>query len=195
MKKITFLLSMLTIFAIYTNGQNEKEFQNPDEQIIVNKEYDEDGNLIAFDSTYIHQWSSDTVQELFKDDLFGGNMIPDIEKLMESFIGDSAFHRFSIPDPFIDENLFKRFERSLPDSAFMRDFGFHVDSIPFGQEFIMPDMKELQKQMEEHFRGFGFPEPMMKEKLTDKQKKELDELMKKHQKEMEGLPKKWEENK
>ena len=191
MKKISFLLSILTIFAGYANGQNEKELENPDEQIIVNKEYDEDGNLIAFDSTYVHQWSSDTLQHLFGNDLFAGNMIPDIEKLMESFTGDSAFHRFSFPDPFFDENLFKRFEHSLPDSAFIRDYSFQMDSLPFRNEFIMPDMKELQKQMEEHFRSFGFPGPGMKEELTHKRKKELDELMKKHQKEMEELRKKW----
>jgi hypothetical protein len=198
MKKINIIILLLILFAMCANGQNEKALENPDEQVIVNKQYDEDGNLIAFDSMHVRKWSADTLQYLFEKDLFAGNMLPDMEKLMERFMSDSAFQHFNFPEPFLgspfsDEDLFKRFEHSLPDSALTREFSFQMDSIPFSHEFILPDMKELQKQMDEHFKIFNFPKPQMEEKLTDKQKKELEELLKKHQKEMEELRKKWKE--
>lgn len=196
MKKITIVLSMLTIVVFYANGQNEKELKNPDEQIIVNKEYDEDGNLTAFDSTYIHQWSSDTTFNLPENDLFAGNMFPDLEKLLDGFMSDSASHRFDFPDPFFsspfaDEDLLKHFGHTFSDSAFMKNFNFELDSLDNNRDFVLPDMNELQKQMEEHFKHFNFPEPKIDDAITDEQKKEMDMLMKKHQKEIDELQEKW----
>jgi hypothetical protein len=200
MKKISVFLLLLTTIVYFVSGQNEKELENPDEQIIVNKEYDENGNLIAFDSTYIHKWSSDTMLNFSEKDLFAGNMFPDLERFMEGFTGDSTFYRFDFPDPFFgspfaDDDLFDRFEYAFPDSTFVRNFEFKMDSMPFDREFVFPDMKILQEQMEEHFKHFDLQEPRFKENLTEEQKKDLEKLKKKHQKEMEELRKKWEEKK
>ena len=200
MKKISILMLLLTATVFIISGQNEKEFQNPDEQIIVNKEYDEDGNMIAFDSTAIHKWSSDTILNFSEEDLFAGNMFPDLERFMESFKGDSIFHRFDFRDPFFgspfaDDDLFERFEHVFPDSTFAGNFEFKLDSLPFDREFVFPDMKIFQEQMDKHFKRFEVPEPHFEKDLTDEQLKELKELKKKHQKEMEELRKKWNENK
>lgn len=200
MKKISILMILLTVSALFVSGQNEEKFRNPDEQIIVNKEYDENGNLIAFDSTTVQKWSSDTILNFSEKDLFAGNMFPDLERLMEGFMGDSAFHRFAFPDPFFnspfdDEDLFERFEHAFPDSTFARNFEFKLDSMPFDRDFVFPDMKIFEEQMEEHFKRFDFAEPHFDKDLTDEQHKELEELKKKHQKEMEELRKKWKENK
>jgi len=200
MKKISVLLLLLTTIIYFVSGQNEKELVSPDEQIIVNKEYDENGNLIAFDSTRVHKWSSDTILNFSEKDLFAGNMFPDLERFMEGFTSDSAVHRFDFPDPFFgspfdNEELFERFEHVFPDSTFERNFEYKLDSMPFDHEFVFPDMKILQEQMEEHFKHFDFQEPRFKENLTEEQKKDLEKLKKKHQKEMEELRKKWEEKK
>lgn len=49
------------VVNIYSQNQQPDD---TDEKIIVNKEYDENGNLIKYDSTYIHQWSSDSTINL-----------------------------------------------------------------------------------------------------------------------------------
>ena len=68
-------------------------------------------------------------------------------------MSDSASHRFDFPDPFssspfAEEDMLKRFEYSFPDSAFMKNFNFELDSLDTYRDIILPDMKELQKQIE-----------------------------------------------
>lgn len=152
---------MLTILCFYANGQIEKEFKKPDEQIIVNKEYDEDGNQITFDSSYMHQCSSDTTLDLSGKDFFAGNMFPDLEKLTENFMSDSASHYFDFPDPFLGspfggKDPQERFKQSFPDSLFMKDFNFEMNSPEISHGFVLLNIKELKKQMKKQFKGFDF---------------------------------------
>ena len=185
MKSLTMLLLAITVVFLHTYGQKN----TPDEQTIVNKEYDEDGNLIAFDSTYIHKWS-DTTFNFHGNDFFAGNF-EDLENYMKEFMDNFEVpNHFSFPQ-FDNEEFFKHFEHSFPDSVFMHDFNFEPDSMLLQHNFAIPDLKDLQKQMEEHFKDFKLPEPPYGKELTDEQEKELKELMKKHQKEMEELKKKW----
>lgn len=201
MKRISVLFAMLfSVMMAYS--QEKTENKKPDEQTIVNKEYDEDGNLISFDSTYIHKWSSDTTLNFNfpEDEFFAGGNFPDIERLLDGILGDSAFQHFNSPDPsffppFDGEEFMRQFEHSFPDSAFFKNFEFRTDSMDLHHKYILPDMKEFQKQMEEQFKHYDFPEPYIDRDLTDQQKKELEELVKKHRKEMEELRKKWGENK
>jgi hypothetical protein len=155
--------------------------KQPDEQIKVNKEYDENGNLIGYDSTYVRSWSSDTT--LNRTDLDA------IRKEMESMMKGGGFGFFfgdSVDfahDPFRDlhKDFFERFHGGIPDSAFnwndttnmqfpfsgfdqmheqmMKQFGqfFQGDSIRnnwdqnFNFFFDQDEFKDLKKEFEEHF--------------------------------------------
>ncbi|MCY1721912.1 hypothetical protein OU798_16275 [Prolixibacteraceae bacterium Z1-6] len=145
MKKIILMITGLVFFTIQVFAQDTNKDNNPDEQIIVNKQYDENGNLIQYDSTYVHQWSSSdsTFQFLFPDDpFFSKQGFPDIEQFFEDFQGDSVWG--FMPDiPDINEML-QRFQNQLqvdPDSIFnRRSLKFHS----FEQQ------KEWQQLMEKH---------------------------------------------
>jgi len=166
----------------------------PEEQIIVNKEYDENGNLTGYDSTYIHSWSGDTTLSFdFDDRMFFGEGIPDMDNIMKEFFNDSTRKNFTFPhqlhsSPFNDQ-IFNDFEFSTQDSLFMRKFNFNSDSIyPFDQNFVFPDLNLLEKELKEHFNAHP-----LEEFQSPQQKKEWEELMKKHRKEMEEFREKWKE--
>ncbi len=189
MRIIYFLI--LSLFAFSAVHAQDK---TPDEQTIVNKKYDEDGNLIAFDSTYVHTWSSDSsFQAPFGEhDFFAGNF-EDLEKMMNEMMNDSMLIKRGLI-PFGGMHNHQSF--SSPDSSFTGMFSLHNDSAFFNHELMFPDMEELQKQFEEQFGQFGiFDEPQVEQSLTDEQLKELLELKEKHRKEMEELRKSWENDK
>jgi len=62
----TFLLLFLFVIIYYSNNiqaQNKSE-SKPDVHINVNREFDEKGNVIKYDSTYSWSWSSDGSQSI-----------------------------------------------------------------------------------------------------------------------------------
>jgi len=176
---------ILTLFVFSAVHAQDK---TPDEHTIVNKKYDEDGNLIAFDSTYVHTWSSDTsFQAPFgNQDFFAGNF-EDLEKMMNEMMNDSMLIGRGFM-PF--GGMHNHHQFSTPDSSFFGMFSFHNDSAFSNHEFMFPDMEELQKQLEEHFGQFE--KPQFEQNLTDEQLKQLQKLKEKHRKEMEELRKSWE---
>ncbi len=178
------LALLLTISA--ASAQNKV----PDEQSIVNKEYDEDGNLIRYDSTFVHSWSSDSTFNfpLGQHDFFAGNF-EEMEKMLKEMMNDSMFlggeHL-----PFGDLAPFQSFAN--PDSAFSGRFQNFNDSAFSNHDFMFPDIEELKKKMEDQMRHFDFfSAPEMHQDLTDEQLNELKELQKKQRKEMEDLRKSW----
>lgn len=213
MKKLGLLsIGTVLVFGPLFAQDIEKE-KTPDEQIIVNKKYDENGNLIQYDSTYVHQWSSDsTFQFSFPDDdFFAGKEFPDLSEFFQHFMGDSAWEGFhQIPDhfgqlPFNDEEFFKQFGGRFNDSTMMGFIPFGPDSaihhfyfnnpgnVPPG--FGLYDFEDLEKRLNEElekFRSHNFQMPQFNNR---EQEQEWQELMKKHRQEIEELKKKWEENK
>ena len=191
MKKLT--LSIIGIVCATCMVEAQKQDSNqPDQQIIVNKEFDEDGNLIGYDSTYIHSWPGDSTFHFdFDDELIFGSRFPNMDELLKEFLGDSLNSGFSRNfkfSPFDDEEFFNNFMHSFSDSVFIEKFKFDNDSLPhFRHDFVFPDMKELQEQL----KNFDFPDNLIPQDLNEEQKKELDEMLKKHQKELEELKKKW----
>lgn len=204
MKKFGLILTALIFTVVQVFAQDVKKEKDPDEQIIVNKNYDDKGNLIQYDSTYIHQWSSDsTFQFLFPDnDFFAGNGFPDLNEFFNQFMGDSAIRNFGF-SPFNNDDFFS-FQHEFTDSMFSKNLPFAIDStfqyfnsdslgnFPHGNTF--PDIHEFYDLMNKQFHhftphNFNFPEIN-----TPAQQEELKELLKKHQKEMEELRKKWNEN-
>lgn len=199
------IFALLCIFGmVHLSAQELNKNENPDEQIIVKKEYDENGNLIKYDSTYVHQWSPDSTFTFpFEEDFaFDGS----IRDFMNNFMNDSLMTGFGFPHhfslPLFDEDFFMNpLDFSFPDSLLLKQFRVDHDSLfnrnfsfhhSFPHDFGFPDMDEIHKKMEEHLNQFGFENPDFKSK---QQQDEWEKLMEKQQKEKEEFLKKWEKEK
>lgn len=209
MKKLGLVTIGFVLFSWQLFAQESKKEKDPDEQIIVNKKYDEHGNLIQFDSTYVHQWSSDSTFQFPDERFFRGNGMPDIDEFFKNFLGDSAMAHFNFPDhfgnmPFNDDEFFRQFPGHLSDSMMIGSIPFDTDSsmqyfyfndpgnVPPGFEF--PNFEEFEKQLNEQLKKYpldDFGKPQFK---NEDQQNEWQELMDKHKKEIEELKRKWEEN-
>ncbi len=209
MKNLGLFVAVLMCSVTLLHGQEKNKTKDPDEQIIVNKKYDDAGNLIQFDSTYVHKWSSDsTFHFSFPDnDFFFGKGFPGTEEFLHGFMNDSALGGINVPgffhfSPFEDDEFFMPFRYNLPDSL-MENFSFKMDSSLFYFPFdtlgtfqhglVFPDLDQFHKQLNEQFGqmpNYNLNVPQFK---NEKQKEEWDKLIKKHQKELEELQKKWEQ--
>lgn len=112
--------------------------QNKD--VKVNKEYDEDGNLIRYDSTYVYSWSSDSTYHFPSDSSFFNfsnihEMKKKMQEQMEHFLGRDSSAIKSFHHPFFSDDFFNK------------DF--------FDPEFFSKDssqnnfFKEIERLMEE----------------------------------------------
>ncbi len=183
-------------FAITCPGTKKDK---PDEQITVNKKYDENGNLVQYDSTYVHQWSSDSTLNFSFDHHFNfGDDFPDaldnssIDSMLQQL---GIAHNFNFA-PFDDEDFLGQFGETFPDSL-MNNFHFYKDSVfqyhldPQAQMkdlYSSPDFDKLQKQLQEQLEQFNQVNPQFQ---NEEQRKEWEELMEKQQKEKEKLLNKW----
>jgi hypothetical protein len=122
----TLLISFFVLFIIAqnTSGQKKgdpgkKEGNQPKEDVKVNKQFDKDGNMIAYDSTYSWSWSNNE------------NMPENIDSIFKSFhnrdfnfsiFNDSLF--FSMPLGFKSELLNDSlWNRDIFKNFFNEDFG------------------------------------------------------------------------
>ncbi len=206
MKKIVFIISGFLILTGQAFAQENKKEKAPDEQITVNKKYDENGNLIQFDSTYVHSWSSDsTMNFAFPDDqFFSGKDFPDIHQFLHEFMNDSILRSHRGFSHFDNDEFFKQFGESFPDSL-MQNFSLKHDSVYFDFPMdslknlppgFMPDFDELMQGLKDHLGG-TIPEPYFnvpRRFQSPEQQKEWEKLMEKQRKEMEEFRKKWEHN-
>ncbi|MBT8183647.1 MAG: hypothetical protein KJN76_02305 [Eudoraea sp.] len=123
---------VVAILAISCNAQENKKENNNKEEISeatppkgswrVNREYDEAGNLIQYDSIY--SWSS--------EDEFGNLSAMDQDSLLQSFHskffkhfrGSSAFNPKDFPGFFDNDSLIRErfFSEDFFDSEFGKDF-------------------------------------------------------------------------
>ncbi len=118
MKHYFFILMLIVCLGMSTKAQKPEQKSNlPKEDIKVNREYDEKGNLIKFDSIYSYSWSGDTT--LMKS--FAPKDFPDMFGDSFNFFNDSAF----LGDSFFDnlDQLFASPFCSKNDSLLMQRFG------------------------------------------------------------------------
>ncbi|MCW8850360.1 MAG: hypothetical protein OQJ81_10320 [Melioribacteraceae bacterium] len=134
MKKIILgVLCLLSIAGCTTekiNGQQENvdtlATNKPQTKIIVNKEYDEFGNLVKFDSSYSYFYSNlqndstfgDSSYSLFQKDFF--NSFPNIQKpfLNDIFFEDSLLNYDFYKDDFFSNRFRsnrKRFDKMFEE--------------------------------------------------------------------------------
>lgn len=178
------------------------QVNKPEEKSIVNKEYDEEGNLIKYDSTFVWSWSGDSAFQFDfpMNDFFSGNNFPGFGEMFS----DSAFvnhfnNQFFNFDQFDNDEFFGQFGQQFPDSAFSQHFEFFGDSafvFPFGSDnsfenFFQGDFETMHKEMMRHFGNMPMGTPRFE---SEEQEKAWEELMQKQQKEKEELLKKWKKN-
>ena len=194
MRSLVMFLMLIPLITLQVWAQKK----SPEEKSIVNKEFDENGNLIQYDSTYVWQWNSDSTMNFSFDDNFAfGKEFPE---MFNGFFNDSIFEQFGLLhdhqfQPFIDEEFFRHFQHSFPDSMSVQGFPFELDSttsFQFGQQFPgnfdFQELEDLQKQFQEQFKQHSFRIPEFK---SHEQQEEWEKLMQKQQKEKEEMLRKW----
>jgi hypothetical protein len=170
------VLYTIAIFLAWHNclGQtdqkkNEKAHEKnlPESNITVNKEYDEDGNLIRYDSTYSWSYSGSERDTLFNDTLFFGNngyfdrrnFFPDIPFLNKDFFNNRIFTDSLFADKFFSDEFFSDI---LPDDSLF----FHNppvkdlsrDQFITNREYMEKMFRNLDSLHNEFFRRhFSYP--------------------------------------
>lgn len=133
------LTILMTFFCVSCNGQRDEKPEastlilpdsgatphNPDIEVKVDKKYDEEGNLIGYDSTYSYTYRSFEGDTLFLD-------------------MDSLFNDFRL---FFKENIGREDPFSL---FFEKDSSSYHDC--FREDFFHNRFPEREKEFEEMFR-------------------------------------------
>jgi hypothetical protein len=129
MKKLIIFAMMLSLSLSSCNGQkkdHQKDLEGaePETSVKVNKEYDENGNLIRYDSTYTYVYSN-------IDDMAVRDSI--LSNFKQHF---NQVYRFS-DEPFFNDLFFE-------DSLMQYDF--------YKNDFFMNRFKNNMMQMEDLFK-------------------------------------------
>jgi hypothetical protein len=208
---IVFLL-LTSIVALELKAQQQNNTNLPDEQTIVSKKFDDKGNLIGYDSTSIFSWKMDTTFNFGvpADSLSHLWNFSGIEQLMNEFWSDSIFGNSRVPrQPFTFGFRFSPFgdqpddprQHMFSDSLFAHEFPFQFDSLFFNfdfnteEEFHHQFNKKFMDDVEERMNRFFFHDEttVFPNFENEEQRKEWEQLMEKHRREMESLRKKWQE--
>lgn len=115
-----FILFSFTTMCLIINSVAQQPRQKPNspkENSTVKREYDENGNLIRFDSTYTYTWSGDTT--LMKS-LSPENFLDPFDNQF-GFFQDSTYTGHSFFDDF--DQFFAQPFGEKQDSVFMKRFG------------------------------------------------------------------------
>ena len=150
MKRLVYLLVLL-LTASWTFAQKDTANIAPQSQIKVNKKYDENGNLIQYDSTYVSTWSSDST--------FTTMDMDSLQNQMKFFFGD-GFDSFLNDSTFFGHNSFEKMNKEFFDEhqKFLNQFGMaDNDSLMKSMPGIIHDFSDfdsMRKEMEDHFKKF-----------------------------------------
>lgn len=149
---VAFLMILVTTSSCTYAQKKDEPMPKPKVQYHVNKEVDEHGNIIRYDSTYTWSWSNvDT----------DGN----------AFVQDSVFAKFfqDWRTPFDDDSLlfgFKPF--SFPS---FDDDWFNIDK---QMERMMHQHRQVMKQHEEMMKRFFQPRPLIPAPQQQQEDKDLN---------------------
>jgi hypothetical protein len=146
MKKLVLFVVML-FAGILVFAQEKSKSKGPDQQISVKKEYDEQGNLIRYDSSLVRSWSSDTTLNMA--DLDAMQFMKG--SVFSHFFGDSA-SLANGPFPDLHKDPFERFHGDIPDSVF--NWNDTTGTKMPGMRFPFSDFDKMQEQMMEQFGQF-----------------------------------------
>ncbi|WP_282125209.1 hypothetical protein [Marinifilum flexuosum] len=166
--KILFSIGIL-LLTFTAFGQNTESKNLPKKDLKVNKEYDEDGNLIRYDSSYVYSWSSDSTKQFFNDSAFFNQMdMNRVHKRMQEqlsrFFGSDSMRQKNNKHPFFSDDFFK-------DDFFGNDF---FDSKMFRRNFHQADSSrnDFFKELEEMMKN----RRQFRQEHNSKMQRELDSL-------------------
>ncbi|MFC2105021.1 hypothetical protein ACFLS4_06700 [Bacteroidota bacterium] len=152
MKNIIIYAILLSLIFTSCNGQENKDikkyFENnePQTDIKVNKEYDENGNLIKYDSTYSYYYSTVENDPLLRDSIFNEFRISFNE--MYHFSEDPFFDNLFFQDTLLDFDFYSKdffMNRFQNNRNRMNQLFLEMDSIK--NLFLMNNFKMLLKIM------------------------------------------------
>lgn len=126
-------------FILTSKAQQSDQKPNfPKEDFKVNREYDDQGNLIRFDSTYTYNWSGDTT-------LLNSMSPKDMSRIFNDqfiLLNDSSFRGNSFFDDF-DQLFFSPFN-SKRDSVLLKKFGMNqFHSFNFKNDSLAQDFNDF----------------------------------------------------
>lgn len=197
MVRYVFLVAAWLV-AVSVGAQTTGKSKNqPREEVKVNKQFDEQGNLVGYDSTYVYSWSSDSTLQAFPP---GGAWMDFFGKNNFSFGNDSLEfqHPFGMDD-FFGKSMDDFFGQFFsPDSLHsgMNFFSFSPDSLgvfpsdslrhfSFGNR---PFWSEFYPTLPDSVNGFDFlPKGMIVP--NDSIRNQHQKLFEQHRKEMEEIRK------
>ena len=184
--KCFLLYSLMTMCLIINSlAQQPKQKSNsPKENSTVKREYDENGNLIRFDSTYTYSWSGDTI---FMKSISPENM-PDLFDNQFGFFRDSTFTGHSFFDEF--DRFFELPFSGLRDLVWMKRFGIQ----PQFHHFHSQGDSLAMNHGFDHFFEFFNNNPNdsvfsneLKKGLRTPHRQSMDEMMKLFREQMKTL--------
>lgn len=180
MKGFLFLIILTTCLFMNSAAQKtDQQAKTPKEDIKVNREYDEKGNLIKFDSIYSYSWSGDTT-------LMHSFSPEDFQKSFGDhfgFLSDSTVFNHSFFKDF--EQMFALPFGGKPDSVQMKKFG----QSHFFHDFGLKSDTLRMEGLDDFFNNFNKSESdsTSADSLRNEQPKTLDELMKMLQQQMQQM--------
>jgi len=149
MKQIVIVAIAVFLGYINCNGQiaengTDKGKKSPQTNIEVNKEYDEQGNLIRYDSTYSYSYSTFDNDSIPADSIF--NMFRDHFNHQYGFSDDPFFKDFFFPDSLMKDQFFNHdfFMKHFRDNMKQMDDLFQeMDSVK--NDFYKKNMNQGAK--------------------------------------------------
>jgi hypothetical protein len=126
--KTNILTILVVVFILpysFSQNPNNKSNTTPNEQIIVNTEFNEQGNLIMFDSAYFREWHTEATND--SNLFFMPDKFPNMDHLLEKFFSDSLSQHSPFKDIWADD-FFKEFQHPTIDSLFFKNFRINRDS-------------------------------------------------------------------
>ncbi|MEI8202798.1 MAG: hypothetical protein WCH34_07280 [Bacteroidota bacterium] len=152
MKRFISILILSTLFQVASNAQNQNDEQKnqsntqPKTNIKVNKEYDKEGNLIKYDSTYTYYYSNSENSQNIND-----SVLNDFKKQFHQqyfFSDEPFFNNFFFQDSLMNNNFFSNdyFSKRFKDNMESMDKLFQqMDSLK-NEFFLKPTQPEDKKQ-------------------------------------------------
>ncbi len=179
------LIMIVSIFLTRELKAQEEEEKNPKIEIKVNKERDENGNIIYFDSTYSYSWKGGDFTLEYIDSIFQNFG-------MRQGLGDFFNPSFFKDELFKTDSLLQDFMNPFNKNDF---FGKHrIDSLPagiyddfFGSPFrdyssfdkMQEMMEKYHEKMMKHFKQFrNFQDSTFKNKPIMKKQESRNQIKK-----------------